>query len=105
MVVFAAWTVQKRAPEVPGVLPLALAALGMSTAITCLVIFGLGIFPPEARAIVPVGGMMVGHAMASTVLAGRRLVSELSEKRAEVGAHRAPGHPLPDAARTRQSAV
>src|SRR3546814_11783202 len=76
MVVFAAWTVQKRAPEVPGVLPLALAALGMSTAITCLVIFGLGIFPPEARAIVPVGGMMVGNAMTSTVLAGRRIRPE-----------------------------
>lgn len=99
MVVFAAWTVQRRAPEVPGVLRLALLALGASTAVTCLVIFGLGIFPPEARAIVPVGGMMVGNAMTSTVLAGRRIVSEFSEKRADVEARLALGQPWTDASR------
>ena len=99
MVVFAAWTVSRRAPEVPGVLPLALVSLGASTAITTAVIFGLGIFPAEARAIVPVGGMMVGNAMTSTVLAGRRVVAEFSEKRHDVEARLALGQPWSEASR------
>lgn len=99
MVAFAAWTVQRRAPEVPGILSLALAALGTSTALTTLVIFGLGIFPAEARAIVPVGGMMVGNAMTSTVLAGRRIVGEFSEKRNDVEARLALGQPWTEASR------
>lgn len=99
MVAFAAWTVSRRAPEVPGVLPLALVALGASTTVTAAVIFGLGIFPIEARAIVPVGGMMVGNAMTSTVLAGRRIVEEFSDKRAEVEARLALGQPWTDASR------
>lgn len=99
MVGFAGWTVSRRAPEVPGVLPLALTALASSTAVTVAVIFGLGIFPVEARAIVPVGGMMVGNAMTSTVVAGRRIVQELSEKRADVEARLALGQPWREASR------
>ncbi|HSP02569.1 MAG TPA: iron export ABC transporter permease subunit FetB [Acidimicrobiales bacterium] len=99
MVPFAAWTVSRRAPEVPGVFGLALASLTASTGITAAVIFGLGIFPVEARAIVPVGGMMVGNAMTSTVLAGRRVVEEFSEKRHDVEARLALGQPWTEASR------
>lgn len=99
MVVFAAWTVSRRAPEVPGVLLLALVSLATSTAITTLVIFGLGMFPVEARVIVPVGGMMVGNAMTSTVLAGRRVLAEFSEKRPDVEARLALGQPWGEASR------
>jgi putative ABC transport system permease protein len=99
MVLFAAWTVSRRAPEVPGVLRLALVSLTASTAVTTLVIFGLGMFPVEARVIVPVGGMMVGNAMTSTVLAGRRVVAEFSEKRADVEARLALGQPWAEASR------
>ena len=99
MVPFAAWTVSRRAPEVPGVFRLALLSLTASTAVTCGVIFGLGIFPPEARAIVPVGGMMVGNAMTSTVLVGRRVVAEFSEKRHDVEARLALGQPWTEASR------
>ena len=99
MVVFAAWTVSRRAPEVPGVLPLAFLALSISTTVTVAVIFGLGIFPPEARAIVPLGGMMVGNAMTSTVVAGRRIVAEFSEKRDDVEARLALGQPWQEASR------
>ena len=99
MVLFAAWTVSRRAPEVPGVLPLALAALSASTAVTTLVIFGLGIFPVEARAIVPIGGMMVGNAMTSTVLTGRRILEEFADKRPDVEARLALGQPWTDASR------
>lgn len=99
MVVFASWTVSRRAPEVPGVFPLALRALTASTAVTVIVIFGLGIFPPETRTIIPIGGMMVGNAMSSTVVAGRRIVAEFSEKRADVEARLALGQSWQDASR------
>lgn len=99
MVVFAAWTVSRRAPEVPGVFPLALQALVASTVVTIAVIFGLGIFPPETRTIIPIGGMMVGNAMSSTVVAGRRIVAEFSEKRPDVEARLALGQSWQDASR------
>ena len=44
-------------------------------------LFGLGIFPMEARAIVPLGGMMIGNSLSGTVLAARRVADELTEKR------------------------
>lgn len=99
MVVFAAWTVSRRAPEVPGVFRLALQALVTSTAVTIVVIFGLGIFPPETRTIIPIGGMMVGNAMSSTVVAGRRILAEFSEKRPDVEARLALGQSWQDASR------
>jgi len=92
MVVFAAVTVRNRAPEVPGAFVIALGAQGAVAAVSLAVIFGLGIFPFEARAIVPLGGMMIGNSMTSTVVAARRVVGELRDKRAEVEARLALGH-------------
>jgi putative ABC transport system permease protein len=63
------------------------------------VIFGLGVFPMEARAIVPLGGMMIGNSLGSTVVAARRVADELSDKRAEVEARLALGHSSRDAGR------
>lgn len=99
MTVFAGVTVGRRAPEVPGMTLLATGACAAVAAVSLGVIFGLGIFPAEARAIVPLGGMMVGNAMASTVVAARRIVAELSEQRAEVEARLALGQPWPEAAK------
>ena len=99
MVVFAAFTVRQRAPEVPSVFPLALAATATAATVSLGVIFGLGIFPPEGRTIVPLAGMMVGNSMTATVVAARRIVAELSEKRPEVEARLALGQPSPQAAR------
>ncbi len=99
MVLFAAWTVRNRAPEVPGLFPIALAALTASMVVTMGVIFGLRIFPMEARAIVPLGGMMIGNSLGSTVLAARRTADELTEKRPEVEARLALGHSAAQAGR------
>ncbi len=99
MVVFAAVTVRRRAPEVPAVLPLALAATGATATLSLAVIFGLGIFPVEARTIVPLAGMVIGNSMKDTIVAGRRIVAELSDKRAEVEARLALGQPWPVASR------
>jgi putative ABC transport system permease protein len=99
MVGFASVTVARRAPEIPSALPLSLAALSAVCVVSLGVIFGFGIFPAEARAIVPLAGMMIGNSMTSTVVAGRRIVGELRDKRDEVEARLALGQPWPQASR------
>ncbi len=99
MIGFASVTVRRRAPEVPGVFGVALAAQGAVCVVSLGVIFGLGIFPFEARAVVPLAGMMVGNSMTATVVAARRVVGELRDKRLEVEARLALGHPWPAASR------
>lgn len=97
MVVFAAFTVRRRAPEVPGSFGLALAATGSSSVLSLGVVFGMGIYPAEPRAIVPIAGMMVGNSIAGTVVASRRVIGELADNRAEVEARLALGQPWPEA--------
>ena len=99
MVGFASVVVTRRAPEVPGLLPVALAATAAAAVVSLGVIFGFGIFPVEGRTIVPLAGMMVGNAMTSTVVASRRIVGELRDKRPEVEARLALGQPWPVASR------
>lgn len=81
MIAFAAWTAGRRAPEVPGVTVLALAAFAAAALVSLGVLFGLGVFELTGRALVPLGGMMVGNSMSSTVLVGRRIVAEATEHR------------------------
>lgn len=99
MVLFAGFTVRRRAPEVPSALLLSITSMAVVAVVSLGVIFGLGIFPVEARTIVPLAGMMIGNSMAATVLAGRRVVGELRDNRREIEARLALGHPWPDAAR------
>jgi len=99
MALFAAATVQRRAPEVPSAFGLAVAANAVVAVVSLGVIFGLGIFPLEARAIVPLAGMMIGNSMTATVVVGRRIVGELRDKRDEVEARLALGQPWPEASR------
>jgi putative ABC transport system permease protein len=99
MVVIAAVTVRARAPDVPGVFPVAFLALGAATVATLGVLFGLGVFPFEPIAIVPLAGMMIGNSMAATVSAARRVVAELADHRLEVEARLALGQPWSDASR------
>ena len=93
MVLIAAVTVRARAPDVPGVFQIALLALGAAAVATLGVLFGLGVFPFEPVAIVPLAGMMVGNSMAATVSAARRVVAELADHRLEVEARLALGQP------------
>jgi putative ABC transport system permease protein len=99
IVVFSAFTVQRRAPAIPGLFGIALLANGSAAAIALAVAFGLGIFPLEARTLVPISGMIVGNSMNSAVVAAQRLVDELSAQRAEVEARLALGQSGADAAR------
>jgi putative ABC transport system permease protein len=99
MVAFAAFTVRRRAPEVPGSFELALAAMAASSALSLGTVFGFGIYPVEARAIVPIAGMMIGNSISGTVSAARRVIAELADHRPEVEARLALGQPWTEASR------
>lgn len=93
MILYAGDVARRRAPEVPRLGPLAIAAFGAAAVITLGVVFGLGIFPLQARTLVPIAGMMIGNSMTAVVLVARRLVDELRDKRDEVEARLALGQP------------
>ena len=99
MVVFAGDTVRRRAPEVPGAFGLALMSMALAGSVSLLILFGLGIFPLNARTLIPLSGMVVGNSLTGTVVAARRVVGELSDKRNEVEARLALGLSSRDAAR------
>lgn len=99
MVLVAAGTIRRRTPEVPGSFLTGLAALSAVAVVSLGVLFGLGIFPVEAKAIVPLAGMMIGNAMAAAVLVSRRVVAELAEHRREIEARLALGLPGASAVR------
>jgi putative ABC transport system permease protein len=99
MVVVAALTVRARAREVPAAFPLALAAIGTVAVVALGTVFGLGIFPFEARVIIPLAGMNVGNAMAASVVVARRIVAEIGERRLEIEARLALGHSGAEATR------
>jgi putative ABC transport system permease protein len=99
IVVFAAITNKRRAPAVPRLFWIALAANGVTAVVGFGVAFGLGIFPVEGRTLVPIAGMLVGNAMKSGIVVADRLVDALSDGRAEVEARLALGQPWTKAAR------
>ncbi|HVM39899.1 MAG TPA: iron export ABC transporter permease subunit FetB [Acidimicrobiia bacterium] len=99
MVVFAAETVRRRAPEVPGARSLALASYASAAVVSIGVLFGLGVFPLEGRTLVPLVGMMVGNSMNATVLVARRILEDFADRRGEVEARLALGQPSSEAAR------
>jgi putative ABC transport system permease protein len=97
MVLVATVTVRWRVPEVPGIAMIAFGAIGAAAVVGLAVMFGLGIFPFEGRAIVPLAGMIVGNALASCVVVCRRLLAEVADKRLEIEARLALGQAGPDA--------
>jgi putative ABC transport system permease protein len=99
MLIFAGWTARRRAPEVPGVAVLTMAAFTVAVAVTLGVLFGLRVFEANGRTIVPLTGMVVGNSIAATVLVGRRITDEMRDKREEVEARLALGLPGSAAAR------
>jgi putative ABC transport system permease protein len=99
MVIVAAVTVRRRAPEVPGIGRLALVSTGVSGALSLAVVFGLRIYPQAGRAIIPIAGMMIGNSIGATVVAARRIIAELADRRAEVEARLALGQPWQEASK------
>ena len=81
MVVYASYTLKRRAPEVPGAFGLGIAAFSAASLVVLGVLFGLGVFPVSGRTVVPLAGMMIGNGLNATILAARRIVAEASDQR------------------------
>jgi putative ABC transport system permease protein len=99
MVGVGAATVAARAREVPGLLGLAALSLASAEAVGLAVVFGCGVLPLAPRTLVPAAGMLMGNAIAATVLAARRTFDEVTGHRAEVEARLSLGLPGPVAVR------
>ena len=99
MVVVAAETVRFRAPNVPGLRWVALAAIGFSSVTGLAVVFGLQILPLEPIALIPIAGILIGNTLPSTVLGVSRTVAELDGNRAEIEGMLALGFPSSEAKR------
>jgi putative ABC transport system permease protein len=99
IVVFAGFTVARRAPAIPGLLPIALAAQAILAAITLAVVFGFDLFELTGRSLVPVAGMTLGNAMNASVVAASRLADATADQRAEIEARLALGLPGDEAMR------
>lgn len=79
MVLFGAYTASRRAARVPGALAPLLVALGVAATATLGLVVALGVFEPEPRFLVPVGGMVVGNAMTAAAVALNRLGDEVAD--------------------------
>ena len=86
MVLIAAFTARGRAANVPGAFWPLLAALALAVAGTIGLVVALGVFAPEARYLVPVGGMVIGNAMTAAAVALNRLGDEVSSSDREIEA-------------------
>lgn len=86
MVGTASFTAGARARSVPSARLVAALALAAASAGTLGVIVGIGIIPLRARAIVPLGSMVIANAMTTTALVMTRLRDDLASHRREVEA-------------------
>lgn len=105
MVGFAALTMQRRAPALPGLLGIALIAVGATTLVGLAIVFAVGVFPVTARTVVPVAGMVVGNSLNAGVLACRRLLEAREEDVDQLEARLALGQPWSEAARPMMRSV
>jgi putative ABC transport system permease protein len=77
MVLFGALTARHRARAVPKVFGPLLVALALAASLTLALVVALGVFDPEPRFLVPVGGMVVGNSMTAAAVALNRLADEV----------------------------
>ena len=86
MVLFGAFTARRRAQRVPNALWPLLIALGVAGAATLGLVVVLGVFEPEPRYLVPVGGMVIGNSMTAAAVALNRLGDEIGDRAREIEA-------------------
>ena len=86
MVVFGAFTARRRASRVPDAFWPLLVALGLAGGLTLGLVVALGVFEPEPRYLVPVGGMVVGNAMTAAAVALNRLGDDMHDRAREIEA-------------------
>lgn len=86
MVVFGALTARGRARRVPGAFWPLLAALALAGAGTLGLVVVLGVFDPQPRYLVPVGGMVIGNAMTAAAVALNRLGDDVADSVGQIEA-------------------
>jgi putative ABC transport system permease protein len=86
MVVFGAFTARHRARHVPNAFWPLVIALGIAATGTLGLVVALGVFEPEPRFLVPVGGMVVGNSMTASAVALDRLGDEVHSSAREIEA-------------------
>jgi putative ABC transport system permease protein len=86
MVVFGAFTAERRAKHVPHSFWPLLVALGVAGAVTLVLVVALGVFEATPRYLVPVGGMVVGNSMTAAAVALNRLGDEMRDRAREIEA-------------------
>jgi putative ABC transport system permease protein len=86
MVVFGAITARRRAKRVPHPFWPLLLALALAGSTTLLLVVALGVFKPQARYLVPVGGMVIGNAMTAAAVALNRLGDDVADGAAQIEA-------------------
>ena len=79
MVLFGALTARSRARKVPRAFGPLLIALAVAAIATLGLVVGLGVFEPEPRFLVPVGGMVIGNAMTAAAVALNRLGDDMHD--------------------------
>ncbi len=77
MVLFGALTARNRARGVPRAFGALLIALALAASTTLVLVVALGIFEPEPRFLVPVGGMVIGNSMTAAAVSLNRLGDEM----------------------------
>jgi putative ABC transport system permease protein len=98
-VMFGAFTSRARARKVPHALGPLLLALAVAAAATLGLVVALGVFDATPRALVPVGGMVVGNAMTAAAVALARLGDEVEDHARRIEATLALGATGADAIR------
>jgi putative ABC transport system permease protein len=86
MVLFGAVTARSRARKVPRAFWPLLVALVVAGATTLGLVLALGVFEPEARYLVPVGGMVIGNAMTAAAVALNRLGDDVADSANQIEA-------------------
>ena len=99
MVVFGAFTARGRATRVPHAFWPLLLALAIAATSTLALVLAIGVFPAEARYLVPVGGMVIGNAMTAAAVALNRLGDEIHDSAARIEATLALGATATEALR------
>jgi putative ABC transport system permease protein len=99
MVVFGALTARARAPHVPHAFWALLFALAIAATATLALVLALGVFPANARYLVPVGGMVIGNAMTASAVALNRLGDEIQDAAGRIEATLALGATATEAIR------
>ena len=83
MVAIAGYVVAKRSGSTE-IVPAAVLAIGGTTAISLLVVFGFGVLPAEPIQLIVIAGITIGNTMPATIVAADLVGTQMSKERIQV---------------------